>query len=46
MLFKAQEGSFLVGVIAAEDVKTGKVGFVGGMDIPLIRRSPAAMPRA
>ena len=36
MLFKAQEGSFLVGVIAAEASKTGKVGFVGGMDIPLI----------
>ncbi|MGA2793100.1 MAG: BMP family ABC transporter substrate-binding protein [Roseiarcus sp.] len=36
MLFKAHEGSFLVGVIAAEASKTGKVGFVGGMDIPLI----------
>ena len=36
MLFKAQEGSFLVGVIAAKTSKTGKVGFVGGMDIPLI----------
>ena len=38
MLFKAQEGSFLVGVIAAKTSKTGKVGFVGGMDIPLIRK--------
>ena len=36
MVFKAEEGSFLVGVIAAETSKTGKVGFVGGMDIPLI----------
>jgi basic membrane protein A and related proteins len=36
MLFKAHEGSFLVGVIAAQKSKTGKVGFVGGMDIPLI----------
>ena len=36
ILFKAHEGSFLVGVIAAETSKTGKVGFVGGMDIPLI----------
>src|SRR5271165_2375672 len=36
MVFKAEEGSFLVGVIAAETSKSGKVGFVGGMDIPLI----------
>ncbi len=36
MVFKAEEGSFLVGVIAAATSKTGKVGFVGGMDIPLI----------
>ena len=36
MVFKAEEGSFLVGVIAATTSKTGKVGFVGGMDIPLI----------
>ncbi len=36
MVFKAEEGSFLVGVIAATTSKTGKLGFVGGMDIPLI----------
>ncbi|HKN26345.1 MAG TPA: BMP family ABC transporter substrate-binding protein [Roseiarcus sp.] len=36
--FKEHEGSFLVGVIAAKTSKTGKVGFVGGMDIPLISR--------
>jgi len=36
MIFRADEGSYLVGVIAAETSKTGKVGFVGGMDIPLI----------
>ena len=36
--FKEHEGSFLVGVAAALASKTGKVGFVGGMDIPLIRR--------
>jgi basic membrane protein A and related proteins len=36
MNFRADEASFLVGVIAAETSKTGKVGFVGGMDIPLI----------
>ena len=38
VLFKEHEGSFLVGVAAALASKTGKVGFVGGMDIPLIRR--------
>lgn len=38
VVFKEQEGSFLVGMMAAEASKTGKVGFVGGMDIPLIRR--------
>jgi basic membrane protein A len=36
--FKEHEGSFLVGVLAAMKSETGKVGFVGGMDIPLIRR--------
>jgi basic membrane protein A len=35
---KEQEGSFVVGVIAADTSKTGKVGFVGGMDIPLISK--------
>ena len=38
VVFKEQEGSFLVGVLAAMASKSGKVGFVGGMDIPLIRR--------
>lgn len=38
ILFKEQEGAFLVGAIAAMKTKTHKVGFVGGMDIPLIRR--------
>ena len=37
LLFKANEGSFLVGVVAGMTTTTGKVGFVGGMDIPLIR---------
>jgi len=35
--FKEHEGSFLVGMLAALASKTGKVGFIGGMDIPLIR---------
>jgi basic membrane protein A len=38
IVFKEHEGSFLVGLLAAQASKTGKVGFVGGMDIPLIRK--------
>lgn len=38
IVFKEQEGSFLVGMMAALASKTGKVGFIGGMDIPLIRK--------
>lgn len=37
IMFKEQEGSYLVGVAAAMASKSKKVGFVGGMDIPLIR---------
>jgi basic membrane protein A len=37
VVFKEHEGSFLIGMAAAMASKTGKVGFVGGMDIPLIR---------
>ena len=37
-VFKEHEGSYLVGVAAALASKTDKVGFVGGMDIPLIRK--------
>ena len=36
--FKEEEGSFLVGAIAALKSKTDIIGFVGGMDIPVIRR--------
>ncbi|HEV3458643.1 MAG TPA: BMP family ABC transporter substrate-binding protein [Thermoanaerobaculia bacterium] len=38
LVFKEQEGSYLVGMIAARVSKTGVLGFVGGMDIPLIHR--------
>jgi basic membrane protein A len=38
MLFEEHEGSFLVGAIAAMKSKSGKLGFIGGMDIPMIRR--------
>ena len=36
--FKEHEGSYLVGIAAALTSKTGRIGFVGGMDIPLIRK--------
>jgi basic membrane protein A len=35
--FKAQEGAFLAGILAAMTTKTGKVGCVMGMDIPPVR---------
>ena len=41
VLFKEQEGAFLAGVAAAKTTKTGKIGFVGGMDIPVIERFEA-----
>ena len=36
--FKEHEGSYLVGVAAAMKSESGAVGFVGGMDVPLIRK--------
>jgi len=36
--FKENEGSYLVGMVAAMKTETKKLGFIGGMDIPLIRR--------
>ena len=38
VVFKEHEGSFLVGMLAAMASESGKVGFIGGMDIPLIRK--------
>jgi basic membrane protein A len=38
IVFKEHEGSYLVGIMAAMASKSGKVGFVGGMDIPLIHK--------
>lgn len=38
VVFTEHEGSYLVGMMAAMASKTGTVGFIGGMDIPLIRR--------
>src|SRR6478672_9771991 len=36
--FKEEEGSFLVGALAALVSQSKKVGFVGGMDVPLIQK--------
>ena len=41
VVFREHEGSFLVGMVAALASKTGKIGFIGGMDIPLIRNFAA-----
>ena len=38
LVFNEVEGSFLVGALAAKMSKTGKIGFVGALDIPLINR--------
>ena len=38
VVFREHEGAYVVGLLAAMASKTGKVGFVGGMDIPLIRK--------
>ncbi|HZI18734.1 MAG TPA: BMP family ABC transporter substrate-binding protein [Pyrinomonadaceae bacterium] len=38
LVFKEHEGSYLVGMIAARASKTNRIGFIGGMDIPLIHR--------
>jgi basic membrane protein A len=39
--FKEEEGSFLVGAIAAMVGNSKKIGFVGGMDVPLIQKFEA-----
>jgi basic membrane protein A len=38
LVFREHEGSYLVGMIAASKSKTGVIGFLGGMDIPLIHK--------
>lgn len=38
IVFKEQEGSFLAGAMAALTTTTNKLGFLGGLDIPLINR--------
>ncbi|MBM4430009.1 MAG: BMP family ABC transporter substrate-binding protein, partial [Chloroflexi bacterium] len=36
LIFREHDGSFTVGMVAAMLTKTGKVGYVGGMDVPLL----------
>ncbi len=38
LIFNEQEGSYLVGALAGGMTRTGTVGFVGGMNIPLIKK--------
>src|SRR5690606_32701477 len=38
IIFDEHTGSFLVGALAALKSETGKVGFVGGMDVPIIHK--------
>ena len=41
LIFRENEGSFLVGVVAGMMTETDRVGFIGGMDVPIIRRFQA-----
>ena len=39
--YKANEGSFLVGAIAGLKSESGKIGYIGGVDVPLLREFEA-----
>jgi basic membrane protein A len=41
LLFAEEQGSFLAGVAAALKSETGRIGFVGGVDVPLIQKFQA-----
>ncbi len=41
LLFKEEEGSFLAGVVAGLMTKSNKVGFIGGLEVPLIKKFEA-----
>ncbi|WP_433329063.1 BMP family lipoprotein [Spirillospora sp. CA-294931] len=41
LIFAEEQGSFLVGAAAAEKSKAGKIGFIGGVDTPLIKKFEA-----
>jgi basic membrane protein A len=36
--FKEEEGSFLVGALAGLMTKSNKIGFIGGLEVPLIKK--------
>lgn len=38
LVFEEHEGSFLVGMLAGLMTETNTIGFVGGMEVPLIRK--------
>lgn len=38
VVFTEEQGSYLAGIMAAQASKSGTVGFIGGMDIPLIHK--------
>lgn len=37
LVFAANQGSYIVGVIAAQAAESGKIGFIGGVNVPLIQ---------
>ena len=41
LVFAEQEGSFLVGVIAAQASKSGSIGYIGGVNTPLLKKFEA-----
>jgi basic membrane protein A len=41
VVFREHEGSMLAGALAGELTRSGKIGFVGGMQLPLIRKFEA-----
>jgi basic membrane protein A len=41
LVFAEEQGSYLVGVIAAQASEAGNIGFVGGVDVPLIKKFEA-----
>ena len=42
LVFASEQGAYLAGVAAAYATRTGKVGFIGGIDIPLIKKRELA----
>ncbi len=41
LMFREEEGAFLVGALAALKSRTARIGFIGGMDCPIIRKFQA-----